>query len=198
VGASVWLKVDVSGMEHIDKQKTYIIVCNHQSMLDILFLYKIPLSFKWVSKREVYKIPLVGILVWLHRDVTVKRGDASSARKMISECSKWLQQGISMVIFAEGTRSKDGRVAEFKEGAFVVAKKNNIPILPVVIEGTRAFSNGNKWNLLNARQKVNIKVLPAIEKDEISSSSIRELAAKTHNIIKTEHNKIVLENQTNK
>ena len=186
----LFCKVTVKGSEHVVKGQPYVITSNHQSMLDIVLLYNVPLFFKWVSKREVYRIPLVGQLLWLHGDVCIKRGGAKSARKMMQDCSAFLKQRISIMIFPEGTRSKIGQVGRFKEGAFALAKANSVPILPVVIEGTRSFSNGNGgW--VNARQLFQVAIMPPISAEEVARTDVKALQEKVHGIICAEHSKML-------
>jgi 1-acyl-sn-glycerol-3-phosphate acyltransferase len=183
-------KVVVKGREHVVKGQPYVIASNHQSMLDIMLLYNVPLYFKWVSKREVYRMPLVGQLLWMHGDVCIKRGGPKSARKMMRDCSAFLKQRISIMIFPEGTRSKSGQVGRFKEGAFVLAKSNSVPILPVVIEGTRSFSNGNGgW--CNARQLFQVAILPPISAEEVATTDVKALQEKVHDMICAEHSRML-------
>ncbi|GHT16102.1 hypothetical protein AGMMS4956_17640 [Bacteroidia bacterium] len=188
---SFFLRTKIKGLENVDKHQTYIIISNHQSMLDILWLYKVPTVFKWVSKWEAYRIPFVGALLWLREDVCVKRGDAVSVRKMMTDCSHWLKNKVSIIMFPEGTRSKTGRIGQFKEGAFILAKKNNVPILPVVIEGTRDYSMYNKWYLFNARQVVQLTVLPPIAAHEVAQTGIRDMMERLHSQMLTEHQGMV-------
>jgi 1-acyl-sn-glycerol-3-phosphate acyltransferase len=187
----LFMRKRVKGLENVDKKQTYMIVSNHQSMLDILFLYAIPTCFKWVSKREAYRIPLIGQLLWLHNDVTVKRGNARSIKKMIDDCSAWLQNKMCIIMFPEGTRSKTGQIGRFKEGAFTLAKNNGVPILPVVIDGTRDFTQGNKWHLINARQLLQITVLPPVAADTVKNTDLKVLMEQTRDAMLAEHQRMV-------
>lgn len=189
---SPFIKVVVKGAEHVRKNQPYVICSNHQSMLDIVLLYNVKTYFKWVSKREIYRLPLVGQLLWLHGDVTIKRGDARSAKQMMRGCSANLQKGISIMMFPEGTRSKSGRVGKFKEGAFILAKSNKVPILPVAIDGTRRFSNGNGgW--LNARQLFQVTILPEIPADEVAAVEVKMMMERVHGVIEGEHGRMMPE-----
>jgi 1-acyl-sn-glycerol-3-phosphate acyltransferase len=190
------MRVRVKGQENVDKTQTYVIMSNHQSMLDILFLYRVPLFFKWVSKHETYRIPFVGQLLWLHGDVTVKREDTQSIKRMMHKCTYWLQKKMCIMIFPEGTRSKTGQIGQFKRGAFVLAKRNALPILPVVLHGTRNFASGNRWNLLNARQLIQITILPPITAEEVCTTDAETMMEKTHNIMCAEHKKMLETEQT--
>ena len=186
MAASPFVKIKVKGAENINKTQPCVIVSNHQSMMDILFLYRVPLCFKWVSKREAYRIPLVGALLWLHNDVTIKRGNAPSIKKMLADCSLWLQKQVCIFIFPEGTRSRTGQIGRFKEGAFTLAKNNGVPILPVAICGTREFCNGGH-HLLNARQTIQITILPPISAQEAGTADAKTLAERAHSAICAEY-----------
>ncbi|MGL5912668.1 MAG: lysophospholipid acyltransferase family protein [Bacteroidales bacterium] len=165
-------KVIVQGKEHIKKNTTYVIVSNHQAMYDIVLLYKVPLYFKWISKKEVYRIPLVGQFLHLHGDVTIKRGDAKSVKKMMMDCAKVLKSKTSLMMFPEGTRSKTGKIERFKDGAFIIAKQNNVALLPVVIDGTNTFIGKR---LVNARQTLRVSILPEISAQEIAASDVASI-----------------------
>ncbi len=135
----------------IDKKKTYVVVANHRSMLDIVLMYALPLhNFKWVSKKEVYRWPLFGWVLWMHGDVAIERGSAAGVRKMIREGRQWLRRGVSIVAFPEGTRNKSDGLGKFREGAFMLAREAGVEILPVVMTGTDTALEGGKLNLHNA------------------------------------------------
>lgn len=169
---------DVVGAENIDPKQPYVITLNHNSMGDILCLYKIPLVFKWVSKREVYKIPLVGRLLFMHGDIVINRASAKEAMALVHDKGKeWLSKGASVSIFPEGTRSKDGEIHGFKAGAFILAKDAEVPILPIVLHGTRTILNG--WRV-NWRNRITIKVLPPVNADEVRERPIKEVMAEVH------------------
>lgn len=110
-------KFRVTGREYIDRRKPYVIVVNHQAGLDIPTLYFVPLNFRWVSKREVFKVPFFGQFLLLHGDICINRGHATAAmEKVIRDGKLWLSRGASVAIFPEGTRSHDGEIYRFKAG----------------------------------------------------------------------------------
>lgn len=182
-------RIRFSGKENCKKGKTYIVVSNHQAMLDIGLMYKLPNSFRWVSKREVLKIPFIGWLMPLHGDVLIKRGSATSAKAMIKECKTWLDRKVSIAVFPEGTRAKDGRVHDFKEGAFLMAKMNKIAILPVVMNGTYEATAENGLNV-SCRQNFDFHILPEISEEEVSSISVKDMTRKVQGIIAEAHRKV--------
>lgn len=169
---SPWWRVEVEGMENVLYGRPYVVVSNHQAMLDIPLLYVLPFNFKWVSKREVYRIPVFGWVLWMHGDVAIERGASSAAKAMMRKCEDYLRRGVSVVMFPEGTRTKSGRVGSFKEGAMRLAQESGVDIMPVVIDGTfDAFGDGG----IAAPHTFRVRILPAIAADEVAQRSTREL-----------------------
>lgn len=164
----------IEGLENIEKGKPYVIVINHQSMLDIMMLYLVPMTFRWVSKREVYRIPFFGQLLMLHGDITIDRKQGSKAmRKVIEKGRMWLGRGVSVAMFPEGTRSKDGEIHRFKAGAFALAKEAGVAILPVVMDGSSTMFKPSM--MVDWRNEFVVKVLPAISAEEVARADQNEL-----------------------
>lgn len=162
-------KMRVIGGENADPAKTYVIVLNHQTVLDIPSLYLLPLNFRWVSKREVFKVPFFGQLLWLHGDICINRGRAAEAmNQLLREGSMWLRRGASVAIFPEGTRSRDGAINRFKAGAFTLAKETGTAILPVVVEGSTTFIKPRTM-LFNWRNRLTLRVLPAVPAERVAA-----------------------------
>ncbi len=168
-----WRRV-VEGLENIEKGKSYVIVLNHQSMIDIMMLYLVPMTFRWVSKREAYKIPFIGPLLYMHGDITIDRKQGSKAmRKVMEQGKMWLGRGVSVSMFPEGTRSKDGEIHRFKAGAFALAKEAGVGILPIVMEGSTTLLKPSM--MVNWRNMFTIKVLPAISAEQVAATAQEEL-----------------------
>lgn len=129
-------KIRIDGKENIRRGGAYVVVSNHQSLLDILVLFNLFFHFKFVSKIEIFKVPFIGWNMYLSRYIRLKRGDRASIAQMMADCEKTLAEGSSVLIFPEGTRSPDGNIKAFKPGAFSLARKMKAPILPIVISGT--------------------------------------------------------------
>ena len=164
----------IDGLENIDRSKPYVIVLNHTSGVDIIAAYKIPLNFRWVSKREVFRLPFFGPMLLVHGDIPIERGNAAAAMaKVIHEGKLWLGRGASVAIFPEGTRSKDGEIHRFKAGAFSLAKEAGVEILPVVMTGTAAMFRGWRMNWTN---RIRIRVLPAVSVEEAAEMDVKGLA----------------------
>lgn len=165
---------DVVGVENIDKNQPYVIVINHMSMMDIMSIYPLPMVFKWVSKREVYRIPLVGRLLYMHGDIVINRSNPKEAMQFVhTQGLKWLKKGASISIFPEGTRSKDGEIHNFKLGAFNLAKEAGVEILPVVMTGTSSCVKKNK--MVNWGNRVAIRVLKPVPVEEVQTLGTKVL-----------------------
>ncbi|MDR1681320.1 MAG: 1-acylglycerol-3-phosphate O-acyltransferase [Prevotellaceae bacterium] len=179
--ASPGWRVRITGKEHIVPGKPCVIMSNHQSMLDICMLYNVPVFFKWISKKEVLRMPFVGWALWLRRDITITRGDRAGLVKMLREAQDYLRRGESIMLFPEGTRSRDGEMHDFKEGGFLLAKRAGTAILPVVIDGNFAVQQG--WRL-RARQVFRLHILPEIPETEVAAHSSKEMMSIVHEKMK--------------
>ncbi|HEX5909474.1 MAG TPA: lysophospholipid acyltransferase family protein, partial [Thermoleophilaceae bacterium] len=113
-----------------------VIVANHASLVDILVVFDLFRPFKWVSKIENFKIPFVGWNMRLNGYVPLLRGDRDSVVAMLARCSELLGKGNPVLFFPEGTRSKDGQMRPFKDGAFELAMEHRVPLIPVSVHGT--------------------------------------------------------------
>ena len=165
----------ISGREKIERRAQYIIVSNHQSQLDILVAFRLFFPFKWVSKLEVFRLPFVGWNMYLNRYIGLRRGDKDSIRQMMNACERALAEGCSVYFFPEGTRSRTGRLKPFKPGAFILAQQMQVPILPVVIEGTRAALPKYSLNF-HGRHLIRLRVLDAIPPSDFVDLSVEALA----------------------
>lgn len=175
-GLPPFMKREVIGLENIDPHKVYVMVLNHNSMVDILSIYNLPLVFKWVSKREVYRIPIVGQLLFAHGDIVINRASTKEAMRLVHERGmEWLKRGASVSIFPEGTRSKDGEIHNFKAGAFLLAKDAGVPILPIVLDGTKSMVR--KGWLMNWRNKITIRVLPPVSAEDVQRRDVKDVMA---------------------
>jgi 1-acyl-sn-glycerol-3-phosphate acyltransferase len=117
--------------------KHYVIVANHESMGDIMVAFHLDTHFKWFAKAILFQVPFMGWHMTLAGYIPVKRGHSSSVRGAMARARRWLDRGVSVVFFPEGTRSRDGNVQPFKQGAFRLALEAQVDLLPVAITGTR-------------------------------------------------------------
>lgn len=126
--------------------RAYVVVANHQSTADPWLLSSLPWDMRWIAKASLFRAPLLGWLMRMGGDLPVERGEGASVRTMMDGARRTLATGLPLMIFPEGTRSPDGELGRFKDGAFELAIASGAPILPVVIEGThRCRPKGSKW-----------------------------------------------------
>lgn len=131
-------RVKVIGKEKIDRNRSYIVMSNHQSHFDVWALIKcLPLSLRWVMKIELRKIPVFGIGCEKLGQIYVDRSNSEKARESLEAARVKIDAGASVMFFPEGTRSADGKIQEFKKGGFVMALETDTPILPITVNGGR-------------------------------------------------------------
>lgn len=156
--------VSVRNRERLRSDRAYVVVSNHQSLLDILVLFRLYRHFKWVSKEEIFRLPFIGWNMALNRYIRIRRGDPKDAVRMMDACGEALETGSSILIFPEGTRSLDGELREFRHGAFTLALRHNVPILPIVLDGT--LDALPKHGIVSPGADIVIQVLDPIPLDE--------------------------------
>ena len=160
-------------------------VCNHQSMLDIPVIYRVFLHFKWVAKASLFKIPIIGWNLLLNRHIKLERTNTQSQRKMLRQCAEHIQRGSSVMIFPEGTRSRNGELRPFKEGAFLIALQQKIDILPIVLDGSfKAFPE--KGIFPHRKQKIFLHIMPPVPYETFKDMGIRQLSEHIHTMIADE------------
>jgi 1-acyl-sn-glycerol-3-phosphate acyltransferase len=169
-------RVHIEGREKIRRGEAYVMVANHQSLLDILVLFRLFVHFKWVSKIENFRIPCIGWNMSLNGYVKLRRGDRQSIGEMMSNCSRVLDEGSSIMMFPEGTRSPDGRLRAFKHGAFTLAQGSGCPILPILVEGT-ADALPKRGFVLRGRHAIRIRVLDEIPHEKLLGRPVEEVTA---------------------
>lgn len=167
--------VKAAGRQKINKHTTYMVVSNHQSQLDILVAFSLFFHFKWVSKAEVFKLPLIGWNMVLNEYIKIRRGDRQSVENMMQQCEASIADGNSVFFFPEGTRSRDGRLKAFKSGAFILARKMKIPILPIAINGSKNALPKHSINF-HGRHRMRIQVLDEIPYARFEHLSVEETA----------------------
>ena len=180
----IW-SVSIRGRENIDCKKTYIMVCNHQSILDIPVIFRVFSPFKWVAKASLFKIPIIGWNMWLNRSIKIERSSVKSQRKMLNRCAENIKNGSSVMIFPEGTRSRNGELRTFKEGAFLVALQEKTDIIPMALDGSyKAFPE--KSIIPVSKLKINLRILPPIEYETFKDMSVRQLTEHIRSVIAVE------------
>jgi 1-acyl-sn-glycerol-3-phosphate acyltransferase len=131
------IRVAVTGRKNITMKPPCILMCNHQSTLDIFaLLSSLDLHFKWMAKKELFSVPFLGWALAAGKNIAVDRDNPRAAIKAMNEAARRIKEGTSVVIFPEGTWGKDGRLLPFKKGGFSLALRMGVPIVPVGIHGT--------------------------------------------------------------
>ena len=184
----VW-QVRIEGREKIRSGTTYVMVANHQSLLDILVLFRLFAHFKWVSKIENFRIPLIGWNMRLNRYIELKRGDRSSVVRMLRECERTLAADSSIMMFPEGTRSVDGQLRAFKPGAFELARSTECAILPIVVQGTSA-ALPKRGLVLQGRHRITVRVLDEVPAASFADETVEELSDRVRTVIGQELERI--------
>ncbi|HDP80257.1 MAG TPA: 1-acyl-sn-glycerol-3-phosphate acyltransferase, partial [Spirochaetes bacterium] len=174
--------ISIEGRQKIRRDATYVFVSNHQSQLDILALFRLFVHFKWVSKVEIFKVPLIGWNMVLNRYIKLVRGDKQSIAQMMADSEERLAEGSSVFIFPEGTRSPDGHLKAFKQGAFILAKKMKVAIMPIIIEGTRKALPKYSINF-HGKHPIKIRVLEEIPYASFANLTVEELLQKVWDYI---------------
>ncbi|AFG37134.1 lysophospholipid acyltransferase family protein [Spirochaeta africana] len=174
--------IHITGRENIRPDTPYMIISNHQSLVDILVLYRLFKHFKWVAKAELFKIPVFGWHMALNRYIRLDRMDRRSQFKMLKTAIRTVEQGSSVLIFPEGTRTADGTLRRFKEGAFVIAQKAKVPIVPIVINGSFASLPKSSF-IMRHRVHIHVTVLPEIPVEQVTAQDTKALAEQAQDLI---------------
>lgn len=170
-----------SGTLPSDMRQPYVVVSNHESFVDILLISHLPTEMKWMSKIEILKIPFVGWMMRMVRDIPLERGDAKSIVKAMKASRERLDSKVSVMIFPEGTRSLTGEMGEFKSGAFRLAIDAQVPILPLAVYGTRDALRKHDWRLGNATAEV--RVLDPISTEGLTRDDMDDLRTRVRDVI---------------
>jgi len=134
------IKVSVQGRSNIKPSGTYIFMSNHQSNVDIPVLQTfLPCHFKWLAKAELFRIPFFGFILKRAGYISIDRFGRESAIDSLARAAEKIKNGISVLIFPEGSRSIDGNIRSFKKGGFFLAVDSGVPVVPVILHGTGAI-----------------------------------------------------------
>ncbi|MFL5353329.1 lysophospholipid acyltransferase family protein [Archangium sp.] len=133
-----------------------VVVSNHESNADPFLISFLPWEMKWLGKASLFKIPVVGWSMWLAGDIPVRRGEKDSALEAMATCARWLDKGMPVMIFPEGTRSKTDELLPFKDGAFRLAIETGADVLPLAVSGTRRALPKHSWRFATSRALVTV------------------------------------------
>jgi len=176
--------VHTTGRENIDRNSSYVIISNHQSIYDIFLIYGwLGIDIKWVMKKELAKIPGIGFGSKKVGHIFLDRSNSRVALDSLNDAKRKLVNGTSVVIFPEGTRSTTGQPGNFKKGAFKLALDLALPILPITIIGTQRILPSGTLDLRPG--KVSMIIHKPIDIGLYSEDRMKELIEKARDIIAT-------------
>jgi 1-acyl-sn-glycerol-3-phosphate acyltransferase len=161
--------------------RPYVVVSNHESTADPFLLTYLPWDMRWVAKEELFRVPLIGLAFKWSGDIPLRRGHGDSVRAVMDECKRSLEHGIPIMMFPEGTRSKDGELLPFRDGAFRLAIEAGVPILPLAIAGTKECRpKGSKWF---GRARARVAVLEPISTSGMTLDDVATLRDRARDAI---------------
>jgi 1-acyl-sn-glycerol-3-phosphate acyltransferase len=178
-------KIRIEGREKFNMKKVYVIISNHQSMLDIIAIQNIYRQFVWVSKAENFSYPVLGWIMKISGDIRLERDNPQSFASLVRNCEKKLSGGCSIIMFPEGTRSSDGEIKRFKEGAFRIAQLAKVSILPIIVDGTRDVLP-KKGFIMKISSTMRVRILDEISYESFQGESPHQLADKFKQIMSYE------------
>jgi 1-acyl-sn-glycerol-3-phosphate acyltransferase len=167
-------RLHISGETISDPRRPYVVVSNHQSLADIPLISNLPWEMKWMGKVELFRLPILGWMMRLSGDISVDRKNPRSGAQALIKAQRYLEQKCSVIIFPEGTRTLDGRMRQFTDGAFHLAIRAKVPILPLVIEGSRDCIPKNSWKF-GEPSEIFLKVLPPMETSSLTTDDVPAL-----------------------
>lgn len=173
------VRVRIEGEQNLEPDQTYIFVGNHASQFDIFsFQGYFPHDFRWIAKKELFRIPLFGPAMRRSGIIPIDRSHGREALKSLGEAARQIARGTSVLIFPEGTRSEDGRLKPFKTGAVMLAIKAGVPVVPIGFNNTHSILP--KGKILADRGEIVIRIGKSIETSTYRSSDKQELARYLH------------------
>lgn len=196
-GASIWMAREwwtplqlflagadlrIRGSENVDAKRPTIYVSNHQSTIDILVLLRaIPINLRFVAKSQLKWVPVLGWYLMLAKHVFIDRGNSRKAIESLDRAAQQIRDGVSIVVFAEGTRSGDGRVLPFKKGPFLLALKAGVAVVPVTVEGSWKVMPKNSWDVKPG--PIHVVVGKPIDASQYTVDQREEFIRKVRNVI---------------
>ncbi len=165
--------IEIEGAALIDDRKPYVVVSNHLSNADIPLISNLPWEMKWIAKVELFNIPVLGWMMKMAGDIPVDRSSSNKRLGVFKQCSHYLDKNVSVIFFPEGTRSRSGKLNRFALGAFDLAIREQVELLPIVLDGTQECLPKKSW-LFEPDVYVKMKVLdPVPTKDLLPEDSLK-------------------------
>jgi 1-acyl-sn-glycerol-3-phosphate acyltransferase len=178
VAWTIFARIHVSGTENVEPHRAYVYMANHSSLIDTpaLFAY-LPYPFRIMAKRGLFWVPFMGWHLWTAGHFPIDRGDARKTARSVRRVVDGVRSGVSIAVFPEGTRTPDGRLQEFKSGAFKIAMRAGVPIVPVAIRGT--FALLPKTTLAPRPGRVDVIIGKPIDTKEYGEKQLQGLIDRT-------------------
>lgn len=179
--------LQVGGVPAARPGAAYVVVGNHQSLADIPLISHLPWEMKWVAKRSLFRLPFIGWMMRMAGDIPLDRADIRSGARSLLRAAHYLRLGCPVMFFPEGTRSPDGVVGRFHDGAFRLALREGVNVIPVAVDGSHACLPKRSWRF-GAARTIRVQVLPPIEvagfradqtaelREEVRQAIIRQIA----------------------
>ncbi|MDX2442798.1 MAG: lysophospholipid acyltransferase family protein [Bacteroidales bacterium] len=180
-----WWRTTIKGREKIKPGKSYVLVSNHQSSVDIVLLYRLFVQFKWVAKKELFRVPIIGWNMTANRYIALQRGRKASILHMMIDSIRTLKDGSSVLVFPEGTRSMDTNIKSFKEGAFKLALETQTPIIPIVLDGTGGALPAKGFEF-HGKQHFRLNILDEIPVESFLGKDIKTLSRDVQSLMAEE------------
>jgi 1-acyl-sn-glycerol-3-phosphate acyltransferase len=175
------IRVTVKGLSNLEPSRSYIYMVNHMSNFDIPVLQAfLPVQFRWLAKAELYKIPVFGYAMKRAGYISIDRSDRKSAIESLNKAVKIVRDGISVVIFPEGTRSRTHNIQPFKKGGFFLAVDSGAPIIPIIIYGTERIMP--KKQMLIKSGDVTLEIAKPINSSDYTRKTKNDLMDKVRSI----------------
>lgn len=177
-----FVRTEIKNKAKLLKGTSYIIISNHQSHFDILALVTtLGIQFRWLIKKEILKIPLFGYALYASRNIFIDRSNTARAIESINKGLNRLPKDAGVMVFAEGTRSPDGQIHEFKKGGFIIAIARKMPILPVTVNGSRRVLP--RGSLVVKPRKIQVVIGDPIDTSGYTTDTVQELIDKTRQAV---------------
>lgn len=155
-------KLRVDGIPAGGPAAPCVMVSNHQSLADIPLISHLPWEMKWIAKRSLFGLPLIGWMMRMAGDIPLERADARSGARSLLRAAHYLREGCPVMFFPEGTRSADGGVGRFHDGAFRLALRERVNVMPIAVDGSHECLPKHSWQF-GAARTIRVRVLPPIE-----------------------------------
>lgn len=177
-------RIHVEGETTVDPRRPYVVVCNHQSIADVPIISCLPWEMKWIAKAELLKMPILGWMMRWVGDIPVDRDSRSSGARVLVAARRYLRNRCSVIFFPEGTRSCDGRLFPFSDGAFRLAIKTQVPVLPLVLDGTHGALPKHSWKF--GAVNVKLRVLAPVQTSGLQPGDAPALREHIRSVIAAE------------